>query len=132
MNGIRQYSKADENLLFDLLIDEGDDWIDYHGPVGRSKYIKALESSITYIVYDENLVCGYARCREDDGFGVYIYDLLVRKTHRGKRIGKALMERVLKDFPNQPIYVMSDVDPYYEKLGYRKVGSIFEVRANMD
>jgi ribosomal protein S18 acetylase RimI-like enzyme len=129
---IRQYSKADENLLFDLLIDEGDDWIDYHGPVGRSKYIKALESSITYIVYDENLVCGYASCREDDGFGVYIYDLLVRKTHRGKRIGKALMERVLKDFPNQPIYVMSDVDPYYEKLGYRKVGSIFEVRANMD
>ena len=129
---IRQYSKADENLLFDLLIDEGEDWIDYHGPAGRSKYIKALESSITYVVYDENLVCAYARCREDDGFGVYIYDLLVRKTHRGKRIGKALMERVLKDFPNQPIYVMSDVDPYYEKLGYRKVGSIFEVRANMD
>jgi ribosomal protein S18 acetylase RimI-like enzyme len=77
-------------------------------------------------------VCGYARCREDDGFGVYIYDLLVRKTHRGKPIGKALMERVLNDFPNQPIYVMSDVDPYYEKLGYRKVGSIFEIRANMD
>ena len=41
---IRQYSKADETLLFDLLIDEGDDWIDYHGPVGRSKYIKALDS----------------------------------------------------------------------------------------
>ncbi|HSW56808.1 MAG TPA: GNAT family N-acetyltransferase [Dehalococcoidales bacterium] len=126
---IRQYSKADETLLFDLLIEEGDDWIDYYGPVGRSKYIKALESSITYIVFDENLVCGYARCREDDGFGVYIYDLLVRKTHRGKRIGKTLMERVLQDFPNQPIYVMSDVDPYYEKLGYRREGSIFEVKA---
>jgi hypothetical protein len=24
---------------------------------------------------------------------------------------------------------MSDVDPYYEKLGYRKEGSIFEVKA---
>ena len=60
------------------------DWIDYHGPVGRSKYIKALESSITYIAYDENLVCGYVRCREDDGFGVYVYDLLVIITHRGK------------------------------------------------
>ena len=126
---IRQYSKADETLIFDLLIDEGDDWIDYHGPVGLSKYIKALESSITYIACDENLVCGYARCREDDGFGVYIYDLLVRKTHRGKQIGKALMERVLKDFLNQAIYVMSDVDPYYEKLGYRREGSIFEVKA---
>lgn len=126
---IRQYSKADETLLFDLLIDEGDDWIDYHGPAGRSKYIKALDSSITYIACDENIVCGYARCREDNGFGVYIYDLLVRKKHRGKQIGKTLMERVFKDFPNQPIYVMSDVDPYYEKLGYRRVGSIFEVKA---
>lgn len=126
---IRQYIKADETLLFDLLTHEGDEWIEYHGSVGRSKYIKALESSITYIACDENIVCGYARCREDDGFGVYIYDLLVSKAYRGKQIGKALMERVLKDFPNQPVYVMSDVDPYYEKLGYHKAGSIFEVKA---
>jgi len=96
---------------------------------GRDKYIKALESSITYIACDENLVCGYARCREDDGFGVYVYDLLVRKTHRGRQIGKSLMERVCQDFPDQPVYVMSDVDTYYEKLGYRREGSIFEVKA---
>ena len=125
---IKQYNKEDETLLFDLLIDEGDDWIDYHGPVGRSKYIKALESSITYIAYDDSAVCGYVRCREDDGFGVYIYDLLVRKKNRGKQIGKTLMEQVFKDYPNQQIYVMSDVDPYYEKLGYRRKGSIFEVK----
>ena len=116
-------------MLFDLLIDEGDDWIEYHGSAGRSKYVKALESSITYIAYHENLVCGYARCREDDSFGVYIYDLLVRKTHRGRQIGKSLMERVCQDFPDQPVYVMSDVDPYYEKLGYRREGSIFGVKA---
>jgi ribosomal protein S18 acetylase RimI-like enzyme len=126
---IRRYSKVDEALLFDLLIDEGDDWSDYHGSVGRSKYIKALESSITYIAYDDNLVCGFVRCREDDGFGVYIYDLLVRKSYRGRQIGKGLMERVCQGFPNQPVYVMSDVDPYYERLGYKRVGSIFEVNA---
>ena len=126
---IRQYIKADESLLFDLLIDEGDEWRDYHGVVDRDKYIKALESSITYIACDETLVCGYARCREDDGFGVYVYDLLVRKTHRGRQIGKSLMERVCQDFPEQPVYVMSDVDTYYEKLGYRREGSIFEVKA---
>lgn len=125
---IRAYSKEDELLLFDLLMDEGDDWSDYHGPVGRSKYIKALESSITYIAYDDNLVCGFVRCREDDGFGVYIYDLLVRKSYRGRHIGKSLMERVCRDFPDQPVYVMSDADPYYEKLGYRRKGSIFEVK----
>jgi ribosomal protein S18 acetylase RimI-like enzyme len=124
---IKRYSKADETLLFDMLVDEGDDWSDYHGSAGRGKYIKALESSITYIACDKNLVCGYARCREDDGFGVYVYDLLVKKSYRGRQIGKSLMERVCQDFPDQPVYVMSDVDPYYEKLGYRREGSIFEV-----
>jgi hypothetical protein len=46
--------------------------------------------------------------------GVYIFDLLVKKSYRGQQ--------------NQPVYVMSDVDPYYEKLGYRREGSIFEVK----
>jgi ribosomal protein S18 acetylase RimI-like enzyme len=126
---IKKYGKTDESLLFDLLVDEGDEWIDYHGPNARDKYIKALESSITYIACDNTLVYGYVRCREDSGFGVYIYDLLVRKSYRGRQIGKALMERVCQDFPDQPVYVMSDVDPYYEKLGYRREGSIFEVKA---
>jgi hypothetical protein len=39
------------------------------------------------------------------------------------------MERVCRDFPNQPVYVMSDSDPYYEKLGYEREGSIFIVKA---
>ena len=126
---IKKYSKAYESLLFDLIADEGDEWIDYHGSTGRDKYIKALESSITYIACDGTLVCGYIRCREDDGFGVYVYDLLVRKSYRGKQIGKILMERACQDFPEQVVYVMSDVDRYYEKLGYRREGSIFEVKA---
>ena len=125
---IRKYNKADEKILFDLLIDEGDEWIDYHGPKGRSQYIKAIESSVTYIACHENIVCGYVRCREDDGFGVYIFDLLVRKSYRGNQFGKRLMDRVCEDFPNQQVYVMSDVDPYYEKLGYTKEGSIFVVQ----
>lgn len=129
---IKEYSKADETLLFELLIDEGDEWSDYHGEAGRDKYMAALESSITYIACDETLVCGYARCREDDGFGVYVYDLLVRKAYRGREIGKSLMERVCQDFPDQPVYVMSDVDSYYEKLGYRREGSIFEVKMKTD
>lgn len=124
---IRRYHKTDESLLFDLLMDEGEEWKGYHGPDARNQYIKALESSVTYVACEENLICGYTRCREDDGFGVYVYDLLVRKTHRGKQLGKSLMERVYKDYPHQAIYVMSDVDAYYEKLGYEKEGSIFQV-----
>lgn len=126
---IREYCKADESALFDLLDDEGDEWRDYHGAANRDKYIKALKSSKTYLACEEKFVHGIVRCREDDGFGVYIYDLLVRKAYRGRHIGKSLIERVCQDFPNQPVYVMSDVDLYYEKLGYCKVGSKFEVKA---
>ncbi len=125
---IKRYSDADESRLFDMLMEEGEDWKDYHGEKGRGKYIKALKSSITYVVYDDDALCGYVRCREDDGFGVYIYDLLVRKSYRGRQLGKMLMEQVCRDFANQTVYVMSDVDPYYEKLGYQREGSVFIVK----
>lgn len=69
------------------------------------------------------------RCREDEGFGVYVYDLLVRRSSRGKQIDKILLERVCRDFSEQTLYVMSDADQYYEKLGYRKIGSIFKIKA---
>lgn len=124
---IKRYSKSDEELLFDLLIEEGEDWRNYHGSACRSKYIRALNNSITYVACDDSMVCGYMRCREDDGFGIYVYDLLVRKSHRGRQIGKSLVKQVCQDFPGQPVYVMSDVDPYYEKLGFQRVGSVFEV-----
>ncbi len=127
---IQRYNKEYESSLFDLLIDEGDEWSDYHGPVGRDKYCKALEASLTYIAFDDTCVCGYIRCRDDDGFGIYVYDLLVKKAHRGNKIGKSLIEQVCRDFPDQIVYIMSDVDIYYEKLGYDKEGSIFKVKHN--
>ncbi len=125
---IRRYCKDEETLLFDLIIEEGAEWSDYHSLEGRDKYIKAIESSIVYIALENEMICGYIRCREDDGFGVYIYDLLVRKSFRGQDLGKLIIDKLCQDYPNQPIYVMSDIDPYYEKLGYQKEGSIFRVK----
>jgi ribosomal protein S18 acetylase RimI-like enzyme len=125
---IRKYTKNDESLLFDLIVDEGDEWMDYHSPNGRKKYRKAIASSIVYIALKNNELCGYVRCKDDGGFGIYIYDLLVKKCHRGKQLGRKLMEKVSKDYPSQTVYVMSDVDAYYKKLGYEKAGSIFVVK----
>lgn len=125
---IEKYSKEDELLLFDLLVDEGDEWSEYHEAQRRKHTIKALETSLVYVAKDETGVCGYIRCREDNGFGIYVYDLLVRRSQRGRGIGKLLIERISDDFPAQSIYVMSDVDLYYEKLGYHKIGSIFKVK----
>ena len=106
---------------------EGDDWECYFGEKNREKYKKALDSSLTYIAIDGNTLCGYVRCRDDDGLGVYVYDLLVNKAFRGRSIGRKLMERVCVDFPENEVYVMSGVDKYYEKLGYQREGSVFRV-----
>jgi hypothetical protein len=37
------------------------------------------------------------------------------------------MECIYQDYPNHTVYVMSDVDGYYQKQGYIREGSIFEV-----
>nr|WP_297429319.1 GNAT family N-acetyltransferase [uncultured Actinotalea sp.] len=129
---IRRYREDDRASLFALLVEEGDEWSEYHGASGRDRYARALASSTTYVACDGSAVCGYVRCRGDDGFGVYVHDLLVRPSRRGQGLGRALLERVREDAAGEPVYVMSDVDPYYEGLGYRREGSIFVVRATGD
>lgn len=124
---IRLYSEKDEVPLFDMLAEEGPEWECYHGEGMGAKYRRALENSITCVARDGNVLCGYLRCRKDDGFGVYVYDLLVRKACRGQGIGRKLMEFICASYPEEAVYVMSDVDEYYQKQGYRRVGSIFRV-----
>lgn len=124
---IQTYSKADEAKLFNMMREEGPEWECYWGESGIKKYRTALANSITYVAYEGNELCGYVRCRDDDGFGVYVYDLLVKKAYRGNSIGRMLMEKICTDFSKDTVYVMSDVDEYYRKLGYRREGSIFKV-----
>lgn len=122
---IKKYELEDEVALFKLIEKEGTGWAEYYD-TRKEHYQKALVNSITYVVYDENL-CGYCRCRDDDGFGIYIYDLLIEKGYRGKQYGRALMQQVKYDYPEADVYVMSDVDVYYQKQGFSREGSIFAV-----
>lgn len=122
---IRILAETDYGKIFKLMQDEGEEWSEYYQD--QEKYSKALTNSFVYGVFVKHRLCGYVRCKDDDGFGIYIYDLLVDAGFRGRDFGKLLMERVYLEKPNNPIYVMSDVDLYYQKLGYEKEGSIFIV-----
>lgn len=124
---IKRYDTNEEAALFELIEREGEEWEEYHR-TKKKQYQAALGSSLVYVVYDDDVLCGYCRCRDDSGFGVYVYDLLVDKAFRGKGYGRALLTQVCNDFPNDMVYVMSDVDPYYEKQGYEREGSIFIVK----
>jgi ribosomal protein S18 acetylase RimI-like enzyme len=125
---IRRYEKNDEAAFFEMIEREGAEWIDYWGDSGRVKYKEALANSISYLLFEDGNLCGYARCRDDYGFGIYIYDLLIEKQYRGNEYGRILMEKVHTDHPGVTVYVMSDVDLYYTKLGYEKEGTIFSVK----
>lgn len=124
---IRPYQKGDTDELF-AMMEKEPDWDEYCNEKNKENYLRAIQTSITYLLFEEEKICGYARCREDDGFGVYVFDLLVDANCRGKNYGRFLMEQACKDFPEQTVYVMSDVDPYYEKQGYQKEGTIFIVK----
>lgn len=43
-----------------------------------------------------------------------------------------MLERLYEDYPDRVVYVMSDNDGYYEKLGYAKVGTLFQVAKPTD
>lgn len=126
---IRRYSDSDDAQLFGIMREEGPDWECYYGTDSAGNYKKAMEASETYVAYEEGVLCGYIRSRDDSGLGLYIYDLLVSKSFRGRGIGRMLMEHASSCYGGEAVYVMSGADGYYEKQGYLREGSIFRIRA---
>lgn len=96
----------------------GDDAID--------KFKNALLESETFLCESEGNICGYLRALVD-GFGFYISELHVSPQYRGAGFGAELLERIKQEYPKQDVYVLSDEDAYYEKLGYQRVGSVFKL-----
>jgi len=124
---VRRYEKADEANVIEIIKLEGEAWESYYSPESVDKFKRALEISITYVAYENEELCGYSRSVDDNACEIIVCDLLVTPKHRGKNAGRLLMECIHVDYPGKEVYVMSDVDEYYEKLGYKKTGSVFEV-----
>jgi len=92
-----------------------------------ASYKKRLLESVTYVCLEKGIFCGYLRALLDDRFAVYITELFVSPEWRNRKIGRKLVRKVKMDFGHLTVYVLSDEDAYYEKLGFRNVGSVFEV-----
>ncbi|MBC1444828.1 MULTISPECIES: GNAT family N-acetyltransferase [Listeria] len=79
---IREYEKSDIGELFNLMNKEDEEWQFAHEK-NRKKYMCAIENSSAYVSEHAGTLIGYIRCKNDDGFGIYILDLLVDKQFRG-------------------------------------------------
>ena len=121
---IRIYNDHDRKQLFQLIASEGAAWKSYYEE--QERYQLALHHSTVFVLLINDQICGYIRCKEDDGYGVYVYDLLVHRDVRGQALGKRLMDHVYAYFNHQPLYIMSDEDGYYQRLGYARIGSIYQ------
>ena len=84
---IRQYQNNDVSKLYDLLGSDPD-WKQYTKNGSWEEYVKVLDDSKTILLIEKDKAIGFIRYRIDGPFGVYIYDLLVDKMHRGHSYGK--------------------------------------------
>jgi len=86
-----------------------------------------------YLAFLNNTPVGAARWRIT-GDGVKLERFSVLKEYRGRGVGSALIERVLKDINNiQPgfekeiyLHAQLEVVPLYRKFGFKKEGDMFE------
>jgi ribosomal protein S18 acetylase RimI-like enzyme len=123
---ILRYKPEHQDALISS-IGEDPDWKAFVSQRSVDKYKKSLRESLTYVCYEKGVFVGYLRALHDDDFSIYISELFVVPEWRNRTIGRTLLAQVKKEFPDLNIYVLSDEDAYYEKLGYGKVGSVFEV-----
>jgi ribosomal protein S18 acetylase RimI-like enzyme len=125
MNTCLRYQKEHEPELLALLEKEPD-WISFLSDEVFDTFKNALLESETFICKSQGTICGYIRALID-GFGIYISELYVAPDYRGNGYGSKLLTKVKHAHPNQHVYVFSDEDIYYEKLGYKRVGSVFQL-----
>jgi hypothetical protein len=113
-----------------LAIGEDPDWQTFtKSKKQRDNYKKLLKNSATLVCYTGNDFCGYIRAVLDEGFAIYISELFVKPKYRDNKIAQKLIERIKEKFSSIAVYALSDEDFYYQKKGYKKVGSIFEIYA---
>lgn len=125
MINIIKYDREHEVGLISLLKNEPD-WDLFTNNVTQDSFKNALLNSITLICHVNSVLCGYIRAI-DDPFGIYVSELYVAPEQRSKGCGRKLLSTLKERYSNRDIYVLSDEDLYYKRLGLSKVGSVFQL-----
>jgi GNAT superfamily N-acetyltransferase len=124
---IFRYNREHEDAVISA-IKEDPGWDMFTNEKAIDNYKDSLCESITYVCYEDGTFGGYLRALLDDGFAIYISELFVVPERRNRTIGRTLIAKVKTDFRYLTVYALSDEDVYYEKLGYKRVGSVFEIQ----
>lgn len=122
---IYKYKLIHEEKLL-LLLSIEPDWNSFTDDNSIEKFKQALLNSETYIAVANGEICDYIRALVDS-FGVYISELYVFPSQRNQGCGRSLLMELKEKHSDQNVYVLSDEDCYYEKLGFNRMGLIFHL-----
>ena len=125
MREILDFRVEHEPELLALLAREPD-WREFMSAEGLPRFRAALRDSLTLVCFDDGRACGYLRALVDR-FGLYVSELYVAPEARGHGHGRALLQHLRDAHAGQDVYVLSDEDAYYARLGYTRAGSVFRL-----
>ncbi|AET68289.1 acetyltransferase, N-acetylglutamate synthase [Desulfosporosinus orientis DSM 765] len=102
----------------------------------RAKEIieKTIMNSLCYGVYNEDELIGFARVVSDFATMFWICDVYIDRIHRGKGLGKKLIECILEtpELKNiRGFLVTSDAHGLYEQFGFERVESKVMTRSSV-
>jgi GNAT superfamily N-acetyltransferase len=92
----------------------------------------SIKNSICYGVYFENKQVGFARVLTDYATVYWLCDVLIDEEHRGKGLGKQLIECIVKSEELKDLRAIlrtRDAHGLYEQFGFVKDGEHFMVRS---
>lgn len=92
---------------------------------------ESIENSICYSVFYKDIQIGFARVITDYATAYYICDVVINEVHRGKGLGKRLIETIINDSALKSLFGMlitKDAHNLYEQYGFIKDGKIFMYR----
>ncbi|KHE67499.1 GNAT family N-acetyltransferase [Halobacillus sp. BBL2006] len=88
---------------------------------GQETLCSWLNSEPALIAMDGDEIVGYLRGLTDGNVTLYICELLIKESHRGRGIGEHLMQVAHECYPSTRVEMLatSSSQGYYEKRGYR-------------
>lgn len=123
---IIKYQSDDEKSILEA-IKKDPNWDVFTNDNAISSYRNSLKNSITYVCHHRSEFTGYIRAILDEGLAIYISELYVVPEWRNQKVGRSLLAKIKEAFPELTVYALSDEDAYYEKLGFKKIGSVFKI-----
>ena len=118
---IRPASTNDFQAIYDLY--QTEKWMSFTEEKVTSLFSTNLSH---YVVVEENQkILGFARYLTDEVMTTFLAEIIIDKSYRGKGLGQQLIEEIHKKYPLTRIELISEVDGFYQTVGFKPVGTGF-------